>query len=67
MTIDDVEQQIKAKINSLKKILPTYGSGGSFNNSRVANTGEDERINSPDLFNTVVETNSGALQLITNK
>jgi hypothetical protein len=50
MTIDDMEQQIKAKINTIKKIMPTYGSG-TFSHGR----GDDERVTSPELFHTVVE------------
>ena len=42
--------------------MPNYGSG-TFIHSR----GDDERIVSPELFNTVVEESSSALQAITNK
>ena len=42
--------------------MPNYGSG-TFIHSR----GDDERIVSPELFNTVVEESSSALQTITNK
>lgn len=42
--------------------MPTYGSG-SFTHGRV----DEERITSPELFSTVVESNSSALQIITNK
>ena len=42
--------------------MPTYGSG-SFTHGR----GDVERITSPELFSTVVESSPGALQIITNK
>ena len=42
--------------------MPNYGSG-TFTHPR----GDDERIVSPELFNTVVESSSSALQIITNK
>jgi len=42
--------------------MPNYGSG-NFSHAR----GDDERIVSPEFFNTVVEESSSALQTITNK
>ena len=53
MTIDDVEQSIKAKITTIKKILPNFGAGGSFSHNK-----DEERFVAPELANTVVVDSS---------
>ncbi len=53
MTIDDVEQSIKAKITTIKKILPNFGAGGSFSHNK-----DEERFVASELANTVVVDSS---------
>lgn len=65
MTIDDAELQIKAKINNLKKIVPSYGAGGSFTYGKAEI--DEDKISPPDILNSAADFSQSALQLITNQ